>query len=596
MSASASTSTAAAAAAAQPDIAALRQSLLAALRTRLRPVPHIDTDAARYAQDRGAFKAYLLGRFGLPSLVAQGEEGSVRRSVHAHLISADPEYRRLVEEELPALDDPWVVDPASTEAFRPLASRVTSASQRDAYLPAARAALAAVDKVLGQLSVGVEKARGRVVASPDDAAARAALAAREAKWGEMVGKRGRLEAVIAVLARIEPRLVEARAAVLSRLARRAAGGGVGDAAAAAVALPPPPPRDTTAWGKAAEREAEAAVEAVLAEVNAGREQGEPAPLRLLSSVLLKALDGGEMVRVRAEALAEGWESVYAGDVERPKGGRIGLGIGDGGLIGMENGSSGVGCSTRLTHHCPSQFTTNNQNKTGEIDLLVVRPSPDDSHTLQVVLAIEVKRSLDEVATDCLKLRLLLDMCRRVPPPSRHAALRFACGGGGGGALPRSEEGYALDFSTVDEPAAAAVYVAKRGGPTLRAASKLLSEAVQLLRTAPSSSAGNDVVGGEEEERVVERRLRAFYAPDFVGDGLLAGGAAVAAQAEADAEAARDGVVDELWERFCRSGLGPVEARLGRVARALMGEAAAAAKGELRTVFTLGRGGGGGGDG
>ena len=29
---------------------------------------------------------YVLGRFGLPSLVAQGEEGSVRRAVHAHLL------------------------------------------------------------------------------------------------------------------------------------------------------------------------------------------------------------------------------------------------------------------------------------------------------------------------------------------------------------------------------------------------------------------------------------------------------------------------------------------------------------------------------
>lgn len=326
-----------AAAAAEEEIAALRQATLEGLRRRLRPVPHLDTDARRFAESREAFRAYALGRFDLASLAAQGEESSVRRAVHAHLLAeADGEYRRLVEVELPGLEDPWATNINPYPLFRPDPARLTSASQRDAYLPAARSGLAAVEKAMTQLSVGVDKARERLqsaaAASDEDAeaaaASRAALAEREARLGEMAAKRARFEALLAAVERVEARLGAARAAVLARLERRAragfagsgsggAGGGGGGASMAPP--PPPPPRDTTAWGKQAEREARAALEAVLAEVNAAFGAGDGPPLRLLASVLLKALDGPEMAGVRAAALAAGGEGLYAGDVGRPKG-------------------------------------------------------------------------------------------------------------------------------------------------------------------------------------------------------------------------------------------------------------------------------------
>lgn len=324
------------------EIAALRQSILDGLRRRLRPVPHLDTDARRYAESREAFRGYLLGRFGLASLVAQGEETSVRRAVHAHLLRDNDdeggnEYRRLVEEELPALEDPWAVATTTTNTntrstasppfprFRPAAARITSASQRDAYLPAARAGLAAVEKAMAQLSVGVEKARERLLATsgPEEApAARAALAEREARLGEMAARKGRFEALLSVLERVEARLAAARAAVLARVEERARAAAVangvktGGGPAAPSSILQPPPRDTAAWGKQAEREARVALEAVLAEVNT--EVNGP-PLRLLASVLLKALDGSEMVMVREAALAAGGTRLYGGDVGRPKG-------------------------------------------------------------------------------------------------------------------------------------------------------------------------------------------------------------------------------------------------------------------------------------
>lgn len=303
---------------ATPTPDALRHSILEGLRRRLRPVQRIDTDARRYAQEREAFKAYLFGRFGLASLAAQGEESSVRRVVHAHLLAADAEYRGWVEDELPSLADPWsTADPA--DRFAPVPARLTSASQRDAYLPAAKAGRAAVDRAMGQLELGLEVARRKVEEAQEEEeakAARAALVVREGRLAEMAGKRERFDAVLAVLSRIDGRLVEAREEALSRLARRqSSGGGV----APSSSPPPPPPRDTSAWGKAAEREAEAAMEAVVAEVNDQLQGSGGPPLRLLSSVLFKGLDGDDMVRLREAALAEGRAELYGTEVERPKG-------------------------------------------------------------------------------------------------------------------------------------------------------------------------------------------------------------------------------------------------------------------------------------
>lgn len=217
----------------------------------------------------------------------------------------------------------------------------------------------------------------------------------------------------------------------------------------------------------------------------------------------------------------------------------------------------------------------------------MRPRPDDAKTLQVVLAVEVKRSLDEVAVDCLKLHLLLDMCARA---SGHSPPHFACGRSRRGGL-STEDGFVLDFSSLGgSPAEAAVYLAKRGGPTLRAVSKLMLEVVQLAHVRAQGGAAVEEEGGEapeeeEAERRVRRRLLDFYAPDF-GDADESGGPAVLA------EAARDGVVNELWQRFRTSGVDRLEARVGRVARALTGGASETGAG-LRTVFVLGNSGGDG---
>lgn len=207
----------------------------------------------------------------------------------------------------------------------------------------------------------------------------------------------------------------------------------------------------------------------------------------------------------------------------------------------------------------------------------------------MVLAVEVKRSLDEVAVDCLKLHLLLDMCARASSAS--APPHFACGRSRR-AGPSSEDGFVLDFSSLLEgsPAEAAVYLAKRGGPTLRAVSKLMLEVVQLAHVRAQGGAAVEEEGGEapeeeEAERRVRRRLLDFYAPDF-GDADESGGPAVLA------EAARDGVVNELWQRFRTSGVDRLEARVGRVARALTGGASETGAG-LRTVFVLGNSGGDG---
>lgn len=236
----------------------------------------------------------------------------------------------------------------------------------------------------------------------------------------------------------------------------------------------------------------------------------------------------------------------------------------------------------------------------------MRPAPHDPSTLQVVLAVEVKRSLDEVAADCQKLHLLLDMCARVAAdddPPAAPRLRFACGGGGGGkrgagvgAGPSTEGGQRLDFAFLGPPAGAAVYLAKRGGRTLRAVSKLILEAPLPAPPDVGAEEGKEEEGGEAGRRVGER-LRAFYAPDFVDDddgggGGGGGGSSSGPSVVAAAEAAREAVVDELWDRFRSGGVGRLEARLGRVARALTGVEGGGEAGSvvgLETVFTLGGG-------
>lgn len=177
--------------------------------------------------------------------------------------------------------------------------------------------------------------------------------------------------------------------------------------------------------------------------------------------------------------------------------------------------------------------------------------------------------------------MLIDMCRRADDN----AFRFPSSA--------REEGFVLDFSTVETPAGAAAYVAQRGGRTLRAVSRMMFEVVQLLRVtcprpaSPSSKDGGseeqDVEDDEQAELLLRQRILAFYAPDFVNPDT--GSAAEMAAALA----AREAVVDELWDRFRTKALAKVEARLGRVRRALMGEGDEGTMASLETVFLLGKG-------
>lgn len=300
-------------------VALLRQRLLEGLRQELLPVQHIDTDARRYAEEREAFRAYMLGRFALPSLEAQMEESEVRRVVHEHLLTTDAEYRGWVEETLPSLVDPWAAATNDTNLvlFRPMAALLTSASKRHAYLQVANARKAGLAKKMEELKRGVEVARRRV-AEGNGPAAEEALTRRERLLQEWAAKQAQFNALIPVLTKVEGRLMEARAKVLSRLALggQVATGGDGSSAGGVV---PGPPRETSAWGKQAERLAQTALEAVVAEVNEHeRSSGQP-PLRVLSRVVFKFLETQEMCTVREVALVDGREAVYGTDVERPKG-------------------------------------------------------------------------------------------------------------------------------------------------------------------------------------------------------------------------------------------------------------------------------------
>ena len=73
----------------------------------------------------------------------------------------------------------------------------------------------------------------------------------------------------------------------------------------------------------------------------------------------------------------------------------------------------------------------------------------------VVLAVEVKSSLEDLTKDIPKLSFLLDICRRAPPSSikfeQDPKMAAALGGGGGQSPitsngPLHHKNYTLDFS------------------------------------------------------------------------------------------------------------------------------------------------------
>lgn len=119
-----------------PPFSALQDDLKAILSTRLVPVPRIDVDAERFLTPAN-FRNFVLARFDIGTLEAQGEESMVRRIVHAHLVgpeAEDPLYLQLLV-SLSSLPDPWAA--ASDQSmFQPEMARITTSSQRNSHLVA----------------------------------------------------------------------------------------------------------------------------------------------------------------------------------------------------------------------------------------------------------------------------------------------------------------------------------------------------------------------------------------------------------------------------------------------------------------------------
>jgi len=115
---------------------ALHDDLKATLRKQLVPVGRIDVDAERFLV-RANFRDFVLARFDIGTLEAQGEESMVRRIVHEHLVGVeaeDPLYRHLLA-SLSTLPDPWAAA-SEPSIFQPDMTKITTSSQRSSHLVA----------------------------------------------------------------------------------------------------------------------------------------------------------------------------------------------------------------------------------------------------------------------------------------------------------------------------------------------------------------------------------------------------------------------------------------------------------------------------
>lgn len=347
---------------------------------------------------------------------------------------------------------------------------------------------------------------------------RAKIKDRQARVDEMQIKVGRFDTLIQVLTAIEERLMATKDRVMAekRDRQNALNGSSNSHNSKRISVSNDVRRNSQTWGKAVEKEGKEALEACVGEwkqrqMQQGRSIGRD--LFVLTGVTLQSLDSEAMVALRQDI---------------------------------------------VQRHAPIYDCTTWPK--AELDALVVAPAPEDSRRLQVVLAVEMKRSLDEVSVDCLKFHLSLEICRHAAPES----LRFSSSHSphSGAGEPKqlvsksskfsTDSGYTLDFSLLRLPDDA-IYMTKRGGSIVRAVTKLLLEQVQLAR----SENGGEKVGNEEEEV-----LRRFYAPDFVSDDM--------AGRRAAAEQKREMVLDALFQRFSTHGIHRLRQRLEGVVMVLTG--------------------------
>ena len=365
---------------------------------------------------------------------------------------------------------------------------------------------------------------------------------------EMEIKLVRFDALIQVLAAIEERLTATKDRVMVEKRRRQSGSNSNSSSSSSSSnsnsnkqngVNNDIRRNSQAWGKAVEKEGKEALEACLEEWRQRQVQqqgttdtrttgGDPF---VLTGVTLQSLDSEAMLALRQD-IVQRHAPIYDG-TDWPK---------------------------------------------AELDALVVAPTLEDPLRLQVVLALEMKRSLDEVSVDCLKFHLSLELCRQAAPGSIRFSSSPSSSSGALNSKQRKSEpsefstdsGFVLDFSSLRLPDDA-IYMTKRGGHTLRAVTKLLLEQVQLAR---SDNGGGK--GGSEEEEV----LRRFYAPDFVLDDE-AGRRAVAEQE-------REAVLDALFQRFTTYGVHRLRQRLEGVVMVLTGHSLTNSNDspELRSVLAL----------
>jgi len=389
-----------------------------------------------------------------------------------------------------------------------------------------------------------KEAQGQSGGDTDLTALRAKIKDRQARVDEMEIKLARFDALIQVLAAIEERLTATKDRVMVEKRRRQSGSNSNSSSSSnnnnkQIGVNNDIRRNSQAWGKAVEKEGKEALEACLEEWRQRQVQqqgttdtrttgGDPF---VLTGVTLQSLDSEAMLALRKD-IVQRHAPIYDGT------------------------------------HWPK----------AELDALVVAPTLEDPLRLQVVLALEMKRSLDEVSVDCLKFHLSLEVCRQAAPGS----IRFLSSpSSSSGALKSkqnksepsefsTDSGFVLDFSSLRLPDDA-IYMTKRGNHTLRAVTKLLLEQVQLAR---SDNGGGK--GGSEEEEV----LRRFYAPDFVLDDK-AGRRAVAEQE-------REAVLDALFQRFTTYGIHRLRQRLEGVVMVLTGHSLTNSNEspELRSVLAL----------